>query len=107
MNINGLARTYIARHKSGEEFLKHVVGIIERQLKEWDDRYEVIVMQLVNYEMFVTNEEQYYHVTIPEQEVHLFQKSGPFILDRKIWRELKKQGLPIVKGDGNYIDVVL
>jgi hypothetical protein len=32
---------------------------------------------------------------------------GPFQLDRKVWKELEKQGLTIIKGHGNYIDTVL
>lgn len=107
MNINGFARNYMARYLNGEEFLKHVATLIERQLKEWNQKYEVFVMKLINYEVIIKNLDAYYYVQLSESEICLLQKSGLYEVDRKIWAELNKQGLPIIKGNGNYIEMVL
>jgi hypothetical protein len=107
MDINGEIRRYMARNMSREEFIKYVATAIEHQLKEWDENYEVFLMKLKKYEFMISKGEQYYDVKITENELDSLQKSSPIELDRKIWRELEKQGLPIVKGVGNYIETVL
>jgi hypothetical protein len=107
MNINGFARGYMANNHSVEEFIKHVVEEIEQQLLEWDHHYEVFLLKLSYYEIMVKKEDCYYHVKLSENEAASLQKSGPFKLDRKVWKELEKQGLTIIKGHGNYIDTVL
>ncbi|OLO28587.1 hypothetical protein BTR23_17805 [Alkalihalophilus pseudofirmus] len=107
MDINGMARAYMVRNHSSEEFLLHVANVIERQLKEWNDAYEVMVMKLENYEVVVKEKEKFYHVHLNEQEIEGLQKQGPYELDRKVWREIVNQGLPIIRGTGNYIDLVL
>lgn len=108
MNINGPGRGYMARSKSGEEFLLHIAQVIELQLKEWSEDYEeVIVMKLADYELIVRNKEDYYHVQLSPEEIESLQKKSPFSLDQKVWKELEQQGLPIVRGVGNYIDAVL
>jgi glucose-6-phosphate 1-dehydrogenase len=107
MNINGFARGYMSNNHSGEEFIKHVVEEIEQQLIEWDHNYEVFLLKLSYYEIMVKKEDHYYHVKLSENEVNSLQKRGPFQLDRKIWKELEKQGITIIKGHGNYIDTVL
>ncbi|MCQ6279664.1 hypothetical protein [Bacillus sp. EB600] len=107
MNINKLARGYLSTNLSGEEFLEYVASAIEQQLKEWDKSYEVFVMQLTNYEVMIKNGDQYYHVQLTVNELDSLQKSSPFQLDRKVWSELEKQELPIIRGTGNYIETVL
>jgi hypothetical protein len=107
MNINGMARSYMARFQSGEEFFKRVADFIERQLHEWDPNYEVFLMKFSDYELMVKNGERYYHVFVTEPELTELQKRAPYALDQKIWKELEKQGLPILKGYGNYLDSIL
>ncbi len=107
MNVNGIVRSYFANNKSGEEFFSQVADHIERQLKEWDEDYEVFLMRFSYYELMVKNNEQYYHVEMTEDELVSLQKSDPFALDRKLWNELAGQGLQIKKGNGNYLDTVL
>ena len=107
MDINELERSSIAKFQSGEDFLIHVAEFMERQLKEWDNIYEVFVMKLANYDFIVKNEEKYYEVQLSEDDIASLQKSGPYELDRKLWKELENQGLPIIKGTGNYIEKVL
>jgi uncharacterized protein YqgQ len=107
MNINGEARKNVARNLSREEFLKYVATAIERQLKEWDENYEVYVMKLKKYEIVIYHGDQYYHVKLAENELDSLQKTSPLELDRKVWKELEKQGLPIIRGKGNYIEMVL
>jgi hypothetical protein len=107
MNISGFIRSYMANNLSSEEFLKHVAGLIENQLKEWDTHYEIFVMKLSTYEIMVKNKTVYYHVQLSEDDIETLQNEEPFELDRMIWRELEKQGLLIIKGKGNYLQMVL
>lgn len=106
MNVSGVLRGIMTKHLDNEDFLFHVATIIEQQLKEWDERYEVYLMKMRNYELVVKQDEHYYHVYLSEQELQTLQQSGPFALDRNIWFELKNQELPIIRGVGNYIDNV-
>jgi hypothetical protein len=107
MDINGEIRGYMARNMGREEFIKYVATAIEHQLKEWDGNYEVFLMKLKKYEFMVSNGEKYYHVIISENELDSLQKSSPFELDRKVWTELQKQGLEVIRGVGNYIETIL
>jgi endo-beta-N-acetylglucosaminidase D len=91
---------------SGEEFIKHVAKIMEKQLKEWDDQYEVFLMKLVNYEFMIKNGNTYYNVELSEHELQFLQNKSPFSVDRKVWTELQNQGLPIIIGVGDYLDKV-
>ncbi|WP_318502437.1 hypothetical protein [Bacillus sp. T3] len=107
MNINGVAREYMARFQSGEEFFKQVADQIERQLKEWDPQYEVFLMRFSYYELVIKNGEQYYNIQLTYSELDSLQKKAPYALDRKIWKDLNALGLPIIKGYGNYIESIL
>lgn len=110
MNVSGEGRKNVAHNLRREEFLKYVATAIEKQLKEWDENYEVYVMKLKKYEIMINNGEHYYHVKLAENELDSLQKASPFELDRKVWKELIKQELPIKRGEGdegNYIDMVL
>ncbi|WP_019152509.1 hypothetical protein [Robertmurraya massiliosenegalensis] len=107
MNISGMARNYIAKYFSSEDFLVHVSKTVERQLQEWNTSYEVIVMKVENYHWNVKIDERYYELHLTEEEIKVLQKRDPYALDRRIWKELKAQGLPIKYGDGNYLDLVL
>lgn len=89
-----------------EDFLLYVAKTIEKQLKEWDMAYEVLVLKLKNYEIMVKNMETYYHSTVSEWELFQLQCQSPFAVDKKLWRDLMNDGLPIKKGTGNYLDLV-
>lgn len=107
MNSNGFARGLLAKNYSGEKFLLHVSDVIERQLKEWSDAFEVIVMKLVDYEFVVKKGNRYFELVISEQELDTLQATGPFALDRFVWKELEKQGVAIVREYGDYIERVI
>lgn len=107
MNISGVARSYMSRHLGEEDFLIHVSKTVERQLQEWDENYEVIIMKFSNYEWNVKIDERYYHIELSDEEVKELQHRDPYALDRKLWKELQEQGLKIVRGFGNYLDFVL
>jgi hypothetical protein len=107
MNIRGYSRGVISRNLCAEKFLVHVAETIETQLKEWDENYEVWIMKFQEYALTVKKGELYYHLNLSEKEIDSLQKENPYSLDRKIWKELEKQGLPIIKGYGNYIDSIL
>lgn len=108
MNMNRFARSLMAREKSPEEYLMFIADVVERQLQEWGETYEVFVMKMHTYELIVKRgDERYYHVYLSEEEIYHLQQKEPYELDRFIWKELKKQGLPIIRGGGNYIDYVI
>lgn len=107
MNCNGFARGLMAKNMNEEEFLKHVAIVVERQLKEWDEKYEVMVIKGIHYEFVVNYNDDFYHLQLSDQDIHELQKKSPYALDRKIWQELKSQGLNIRGDRGNYIEVVL
>ncbi len=66
-----------------------------------------MVMKLSKYELVVKNTEHYYYVYITKDEINFLQQQSPYALDRKVWGELANQGLPIIRGKGNYINLVL
>lgn len=107
MNINCDARSYVARNQSCEEFLKYVGNVIEQQLKEWNVDYEVLIMKFGDYVVVIKNSVQYYRVSLAEEELEHLLKSGIYQLDRKVWQELEQQGLPILQGNGDYLEKVL
>lgn len=106
MNISGVIRGYITKTMIVEEFIVHVATLMEKQLKEWDENYEVYVMKLADYELVIKNNEKYYEVTLCEDEIEYLQNKSPFALDRKLWTELENQGLAILRGYGDYLDKV-
>ncbi len=106
MNVSGMIRGYMSKNQSGEEYIRFVATSIEKQLKEWDSRYEVMLLQLKNYELVVLNGGHSYLVTLSKDEVEVLKNKGPFALDRIIWSELKNQGLPILSGFGNYLEIL-
>ncbi|MGG3800925.1 hypothetical protein [Metabacillus fastidiosus] len=107
MNINSFVRSYTAQNLNGEDFLEHVANLIERQLKEWDSVFEVIVKKFANYELIIKTNELSYYVDLSENELNYLQQKDPFALDQKVWEELQNQGLPIINGFGDYMDFVL
>lgn len=106
MNSSGLMRGRMAKSFENEAFLLFVGVTIEKQLQEWDERYEVNMMKLVDYHFVVKNGETYYDTVITEAQVAALQDSGPYALDRVIWQGLEKDGLTILEGFGNYLKMV-
>jgi hypothetical protein len=107
VNVNRFARSVIAKNYSGEQFLLHVSEVIERQLKEWNEGYEVLVKKLMDYEVVVKKENRNYEVLLTEKELFSLQQKAPYALDRYLWLELEKQGVKVVRGNGNYIESVM
>lgn len=106
MNVSANMREIIVKNRNNEQFLLHVAELMERQLKEWDYRFEVYVMLLKNYEIAVKLEDQYFHTSISGEEIGRLKKKGPFALDRRLWTDLQKEGLPIKESQGNYLKLV-
>lgn len=107
MNVSGWKRSYVSRFYSNDDFLIRVASDIEQQLQEWDENYQVYILKLKNYKLNVKNGERYYHMQLDEEEVDSLQRKSPFSLDVKIWKELEKEGLIILKGYGDYLDSIL
>jgi len=107
MNSQGWIRGMMSKSYETEQFLTHVVTTIERQLKLWDEHYEVRLLQdLMNdgmYFIVVYSNKNEYKVSINEADTALLQDVSPFSLDRHIWRSLVKEGLVMGESDGNYL----
>lgn len=100
-------RDHNLQKMSSEELLRHIAELMEVQLKEWDKRFEVMVMKLVNYEWVVKFNDQFFHTEISDQEIEDLRKEGLFAIDRKLWKDIEQQGLQLIMGFGNYLDFVL
>ncbi|WP_273834201.1 hypothetical protein [Guptibacillus sedimenti] len=107
MNVNRFARSVMAKSYDGESFLLHVAEVMERQLKEWDAAYEVVVMKLIDYEVVIKKENRSYELLLTEKDLLLLQQTSPYALDRYLWQAFEKQGLPIVRGNGDYIESMI
>jgi hypothetical protein len=106
MNSTGFIRGYMSKSMKGEDFIIHVATCIEKQLKEWDEKYEVSLLKLANYELVVLNKDKVYQVTISEEELEYLQHKSPFSLDYQIWKELQNQGIKLIRDKGNYLEHV-
>lgn len=104
MDVSGMIRGYMSKNMDSEAFLLHVANVIENQLQEWDEAFELYVMKLKDYEIVVKHQESYFHVYLSEKDLHTLQHTSAFALDRNIWVELQSQGIEIIRGKGNYID---
>ncbi|WP_147532958.1 hypothetical protein [Bacillus marasmi] len=107
MYVSSWIRAYMSRSMKNEEFLIRVANVVEQQLKEWDENYEVYVLKLKDYEFNVKNGDCYYDVMISEEELDSLQKQAPFSLDIKLWKDLEQKGVEIIKGDSSYLDSIL
>ena len=107
MNVNRFARNIMAKDYDGERFLLHVAEVMELQLKEWDAAYKVIVMKLIDYEVVIKKEIRSYELLLTEKDLLLLQQTSPYALDRYLWQAFEKQGLQIVRGEGDYIESVI
>ncbi|WP_462411688.1 hypothetical protein [Neobacillus sp. Marseille-QA0830] len=107
MNISGFARGLMSKNYNPERFLLHVANCVEGQLKEWDEKFEVMVLKLKKYEIIISTDDEDYYIPLPDEEIAALQQMGAFALDHRIWKELEDQGLSIERGHGNYIDYVL
>lgn len=107
MYAQGWIRGYMAKSYSTHKFIVHVVTTIERQLKLWNEKYEVSLLQDVRdegkYFIKLTCGEKSYKLNLSEQHARLLQNQSPFTLDQYIWRELVNQGLIIGETEGNYL----
>lgn len=105
MNSSGLSRGMMSKSLKAEQFIIHVISCIEKEIQEWNPNFNVMLLKLQNYELFINGKESY-QVTISESEARTLQHQSPYSLDRRIWLELKEQGLEIIRGYGNYLDYV-
>ncbi len=89
-----------------EDFVIHVAKTIEKQLKEWDPKYEVLLLKMEDYILVVKKNDDDVSVTISETECQILKDHSPYALDRKIWQDLYLQGIPLYDGPGNYMQYV-
>lgn len=107
MYAQGWIRGYMSKSYDVESFMIHVVTTIERQLKLWDERVEVNLLQdLIGkhiYFVIVRFDEKTFKVPLSEEEARALQDESAFAVDRYIWRGLVKQGLSLRETEGNYL----
>lgn len=107
MNMKDFAREHIAKNKNEQEFFYHVVGCIEDQLREWDKEYRVYIVKLTDYNLVVKDGPKTYNVELSEEEIKSLQSRSSYALDREIWRQLKRQGVPVKLDNGDYLKKIL
>lgn len=96
----------MAKNSDQNRFFAHVAQCVERQLQEWDEHYEVMVAKMPDFFCVVRNKEQSIYFTISEKEARELQNQSPYMLDKKIWLELYRQGVKLQDGPGNYLAYV-
>jgi len=106
MNTSGFLRGMMAKGTDPERFIIHVANCVERELKQWDENYRVVMMKLQNYEIYINYEDTSYHLTISEDELVELKQKGPYSLNQRIWFDLQNQGMEIVMGYGNYLEYI-
>ena len=55
MNTTGFIRGYMAKNMENEKFLEHVGWVLERQLQEWDESYQLRVFKQEDFIISVQN----------------------------------------------------
>lgn len=105
-DMNFFIRENLSKLMKNEDFLLYVAKTIEKQLKEWDSNYEMLVMKLEDYEIMLKNMDKYYHSTVSEWDLFLLQCQSPFALDQKIWKDFFVDGFPIKKEMGKYLEQI-
>lgn len=107
MNINGMARGYMAKNMKPEPFLKQVTSVIERQLREFDDNASVEIRKMHGkFFVMVHYDEESYALMLTEEFISEHQQKSPYSLDRYVWGQLNVLGLK-VEGESGYLEVVL
>jgi len=108
LNSTGFVRGMMSKSFEVDDYLKHVVTTIGRQLKLWDERYEVRLLQDLldetSYDVIVNLADKTYQVKLELAQVAALQDHSPYTLDRHIWESLLNKGLVIEKTDGNYLE---
>ncbi|MDY0407676.1 hypothetical protein ACFFIS_06855 [Virgibacillus soli] len=106
MNTTGFIRGYMAKNQEGEKYLHHVMKVMERQLQEWDETYEVKMIKKESYAISVQNSEQTSIILISNSQLAQLQSKSPYALDKYMWTKLKENGLVIKERTGNYLNYV-
>ena len=106
MNSTGFIRGYMAKNMENERFLEHVVWVLERQLQEWDESYQLRVFKQEDFIISVQSNKKTINVSISANRLKDLQSASPYSLDRYIWAQLKEKGLEWKDKNGNYLDYV-
>src|SRR5690625_1200523 len=101
-------RGMMAKAMETDQFMKHVVTTINRQLKLWNDGYEISLLQdLLGqnfYKIVVKIEDKVLQINLQCTDVEHLQAKWPYALDQHIWRRLANKGLVIETSNGNYLE---
>ncbi|WP_156289420.1 hypothetical protein [Oceanobacillus salinisoli] len=108
MNTTGYNRDFIAQDQEGEIFLNHVVGVIEKQILEWNENDKVEGPKTEGYTTSVQGNMQISKISISSSLIESLQLKlqSPYTLDQYIWIELKENGVEVRDANGNYLDYV-
>lgn len=95
MNSTGFIRGYMAKNQNSEQFFKHVISCIERQLQEFDENIKVIVEEGSPNIIYVQGSEENWAISCANDEIKKLQRQSPYALDRKLWRDLINMGFKV------------
>ncbi|TFE01519.1 hypothetical protein [Jeotgalibacillus salarius] len=104
MNASGMLRGYASKAMPNDAFFNHVTTTMEKQLKQWNPDYELLVNTSDDYRIVVLQNEKRYTATLSAEEWATLQQTAPFSVDRAIWQQLQEQGLEVKLGFGDYIE---
>lgn len=96
MNTRGFIRGYMAKNMDVEEFIKRVIGALNREFEELDNG---ILLEIKNDEFLIEMEK--HQISISKEEAG--ELKSPYGLDKYILDEFQKQGFELDKNRSQYI----
>lgn len=96
MNTSGFIRGYMAKNMDVEEFIKRVIGALNREFEELDNG---ILLEIKNDEFLIEMEK--HQISISKEEAG--ELKSPYGLDKYILDEFQKQGFELDKNRSQYI----
>jgi hypothetical protein len=98
LHANVLIRGYMQCHLKTETFAAHVASCVKRQLLEFDKKAEFEMDHHTNFFLFYGQAfERPFMSLLTLAEVEELKAEGPYALDRIIWCDIQKKGIPIEK----------
>ncbi|MFW5647601.1 MAG: hypothetical protein ACOCG5_00805 [Candidatus Alkaliphilus sp. MAG34] len=96
MNTSGFIRGYMAKNMDVEEFIKRVIGALNREFEELDNG---ILLEIKNDEFLIEMEK--HQISISKEEAG--ELKSPYGLDKYLLDEFQKQGFELDKNRSQYI----
>ncbi len=96
MNTSGFIRGYMAKNMDVEEFIKRVIGALNREFEELDNG---ILLEIKNDEFLIEMEKHQISISKDLEE----EVKSSYGLDKYILDEFQKQGFELDKNRSQYI----